>query len=240
MTAYRSCTRVVGTVVIQRLGTSIAEHQTASLQLVLRRSPVHDLTVLREDRRETHHRAISIGNTIERTGDFLLHYPRAAHTHSRRVHLITDDSSTLELINLFLRLCGTHLHDGFDKIHRSTLLLLVRMDTKEVKDLDLDVSAVRRKEMDLTMQPHSVVADSLEALHRSGVAHSDLLSHVVNTVHATVPHDVVDIDVVADECLNVVVNINHAYETVALLTEIIEEGGILTERIICVVRIVCW
>ena len=94
--------------------------------------------------------------------------------------------------------------------------------------------------MNLTMQAHSIVADSFKAFHRSRIAHSDLFCHIVNTVHRTIPHDIVNVDIVADEGLDVVVNINHTYETVALLTEIIEERRILTERIICVVGKVGW
>lgn len=43
----------------------------------------------------------------------------------------------------------------------------------------------------------------------------------MNAVHSAIPNDVLYIDVVADKCFYIVINIYNANETVALLSEIV-------------------
>lgn len=63
---------------------------------------------------------------------------------------------------------------------------------------------------------------------------------IVNTVNASVPYDVYEVDVVANQGFNIVVYIYHTYQTVALQSEIIEKCRVLTERVISVIREITW
>ena len=78
--------------------------------------------------------------------------------------------------------------------------------------------------MDAALHAHSLVADGLKALHRSCVLYANALCHVVHAVDAAKPNNVLDIDVIAYECLDVVIDVDNAYKTVAVQSEIIKEG----------------
>ena len=148
--------------------------------------------------------------------------PGAAHLHGCRVHLIANDGGTLQLLDLFIGLHRAHLHDSLDQVHGSALFLLVGMDTEQVEYLNLDVSTVRRQEVDAALLAHGIVADGLQRLHRRRVLHADLLCHVVYTFYRAIPYDIVDTDVVADECLNVIIHVNDTHESFTVLTEMIQ------------------
>ena len=94
--------------------------------------------------------------------------------------------------------------------------------------------------MNLASQPGSLVAYRLQLLHRRTFAYSHLCGKVDHTVNRAIPHDVLDVDVVADEHFAIIVYVDYAHKTVALLTEIIEERRVLTERIVGICRIVAW
>ena len=223
VTAHRGGTGVVRAIVVDSLGTGVAKHQTASLQLVHRGRAVHDLAMLCQDGSKTDHRTQSVGDTVESTGNFLLCDTRAAHLHGCRVHLIANDGGTLQFLDFFISLHRTHLHDSLDQVHGCTLFLLIGMDAEQIEYLNLYVCTVRRQEMDAALLTHGVVADGLQRLHRRRVLHTDLHCHVVYTFYRTIPYDIVDTDVVADECLNIIIHINDTHESVTVQTEIIQE-----------------
>ena len=89
--------------------------------------------------------------------------------------------------------------------------------------------------MDGTLLAQGVVGDGAQRAHGSRVVYANLLGHVVHTVDGSIPYNVIDGDVVTDEGLNVVVDVDDTYQSVTVLTEIITEGGVLTEGVIAVV-----
>ena len=90
--------------------------------------------------------------------------------------------------------------------------------------------------MYLTLALEGIHHDTRKSLHRQSVLHSHLCSQVANGVNRTVPHNVNHVNVVAHKRLAVVVDVDHAYESFAVLTEIIYERRILSVRIIGI----CW
>ena len=74
------------------------------------------------------------------------------------------------------------------------------------------------------------------AFHRSRVGHAYLRGHVGHGVDGAEPYDILDVDVVADKGLLIVVDIDYTDQSVALLSEIVQERRVLTERRIAVVR----
>ena len=58
-----------------------------------------------------------------------------------------------------------------------------------------------------------------------------MLGHVGHAVHGAEPHDVVHVDVVADEVFPAVVDVNHSHESFALLAEEVEETAVLAELV---------
>ena len=94
--------------------------------------------------------------------------------------------------------------------------------------------------MYLALKPQGIVAYCLQTPHRSAVAYPHLCRHVVDAVDRAVPDDVLYRDVITDECLDVVVDVDDAHEPVPVLSEIIQERGVLPEGAVAVVRVVGW
>ena len=140
--------RVVGTVVRHGFGTAVAKHEPTVFKLVHRRISVHNFAVLRENRRETHLCAVGIGDADELSGDVFLGHACANQPHCRRVHLIADFRRFFQFHDFLGGLGRAHFHDGLNQRHRSLGFLLGRMDAEQVHQLNLDVVAVRRQEMD--------------------------------------------------------------------------------------------
>ena len=90
--------------------------------------------------------------------------------------------------------------------------------------------------MNLALLRHGIVADGLQALHRSGVVDAHLHCEVVNALHAAIPYDVLNVYIVTYQGLYVVVNVDDTHKSVTLLSEIIKEGRVLTEWVITIVR----
>ena len=197
---------------------------------------MHDLAVLRVDGGKGGRGAVGVGRAVDLAADKLLRQSGARDGHGRGVHLVSDDRCALQLLYLLLRLGGTHLHHGVDEVEAGCLLLLVGMDSQQVHDLDLDVVAVGRQEVDAAMLAQGVGHDGAQGLHRSRVGHAYLRGHVGHGVDGSKPYDVLDVDVVADKGLLIVVDIDHTDQSVALLSEIVQERRILSERRIAVVR----
>ena len=229
---------IVGTVVIDGLGTAVAQGQTSGLQRAQRRSTVHDLTVLREDGGEAHLSTIAVGDAVHLSGNVFLGDAGLDQTHGRRVHHVADFGGALQFLNFLLRLGRAHFHHGHDEFHRGSLLLLRGVQAQQVHDLNLDVVPVGRQEVDGAAFRASLVADGLQLCHRSRLRHTHLGSHVGHALHRAVPNDVLDVDVVADEAFTVVVDVDDAHQSVALLSEVIQERRVLTERVVGVVGVV--
>ena len=83
-----------------------------------------------------------------------------------------------------------------------------------------------------------IVADGLQRLHGSRTADAHLFGKVLYTGYRAIPHDILDVDIVADEHLGALVDVDDTYQSVALLSEVIQERGVLAERIVPIVGIV--
>ena len=90
--------------------------------------------------------------------------------------------------------------------------------------------------MYLALLRHGIIADRLQRFHRCRIVDTNLFCQVVYAFHAAIPYDIFNIYVVTDQCLDVVVNVDYTYQTIALLSEIIEESRVLTEWIVSIVR----
>ena len=58
----------------------------------------------------------------------------------------------------------------------------------------------------------------------------------MNAVYAAIPHNIFNVDIVAHQRLDIVVDIDNTYQTIAVLSEIVEKRRVLTKRIITVIR----
>ena len=236
LTAYRHGACIVRTIVVDGFCTCIAKSQAAFLEYVHGWIAMHDFTVLGKDGWETDHGTIRVGNAVDLSCYIFLCQPRTGKSHGCGVHLVTDDSSTLQFLNLFCRLGRSHLHYSLNESKRCFLFLLVGMNAEQIEYLQLDVPSVRREEVYLALLRHGVVADGLQRLHWSRVLDSHLFSHIVHTVYASVPNDVFNVYVVANECLDVIVYIYHTNQSVSVLSEVIQERRVLSKRCIPVIR----
>src|SRR5574344_1350697 len=171
---YRICTCVVRTIAVHCFGTGITDDQSAGFQFCHRRNPVHDLTMLGKDGRETHLRTVSIGYCFYLSTYIMFHDTRFDQFHTGRMHLITYFGSLFQFCYFLRFLCGAHLHHSHDQFYRSCILLLVGMNTQQVENLYFGVKAVRRQEVDLSFLSHSLVAYRFQILHGNRTAYSGL------------------------------------------------------------------
>ena len=94
--------------------------------------------------------------------------------------------------------------------------------------------------MDLLTSGFGFLHQLSEFAHRCRLLHAHLRSHVSHAVHRTIPHNVFNVDVVAQEILLIGIHINHAHKSFALLSEIVEKRRVLAEWRIGIVGIVAW
>lgn len=67
--------------------------------------------------------------------------------------------------------------------------------------------------------------------HGRGVLHTALCGHVGYAVHAAIPHDVLQVYVIAYEPLAALVGVYHTHQSLAVLSEVVEECAVLAETV---------
>ena len=139
------------------------------------------------------------------------------------MHRVAYVAGTVDGGYLLWLLGGTHLHYGLDERQRGGLLLLRRMDAQQVHDLYLRVMSVRRQEMHCPVCRDRVATYGTQLRHRGGFADAYLGSQVADGWGEAHPDDVFHVDVVAKQPLFVVVDVDDAHQSVAVLSEIIQE-----------------
>src|SRR5574344_366716 len=115
---------MVRTIVLARLGSSVAEQQAASLEGTCRRITVEDFAVHTDDALEGNDAAMAGGNAVEHTPDIGFGHARAAEAHGRRVHFITDGGSALQFFDFLGRFDEAQLNDSLNEFLRSRCTLL--------------------------------------------------------------------------------------------------------------------
>ena len=220
-------TRIVRTVVLVSLCARVAKHKATGLKGARRRIAVHDFPVHSDDALERRDRTVGHSDTVDSASDELLRHARLAETHRRCVHFITNDSSAFELFDFFCRLLAALFNNRLDERQRGSRTLLRWMDMQQIHDLNLRVVAIGREEMNLTSLFDGFVYDVGHAAHRSMIGNTCFLRQVAHRLYATVPHNVVDVNLVAAKNLVVRVGIHDANQSFAVLCEIVEERAIL-------------
>jgi hypothetical protein len=112
------------------------------------------------------------------------------------------------------------------------------VDAQKVHELDLDVVAVGREEVDSPVCCDGIATYGTEVRHRGGLSDTYFGGEVGYAGGIAHPHNILYVNVIAEEPFLVVVYINETEEAIAVLTEIIKEGRILTHGRIGVGRIV--
>ena len=173
-----------------------------------------------------------MGDAVYLAAHEFLRHTGTGEPHGGGVHLIADGGGALQGFYLLGLLHRAHGHNGLDECHGGGCLLLAGVDAQQVVQLYFDVVAVGGKEVEGAALAAGLVAEFLQVAHRSAVGYTHLGGHVAHTVHTAVPYDVFYVDVVADEGLLILVDVDHAHQAVALLTEVVEKRGVLAEGVI--------
>ena len=139
------------------------------------------------------------------------------------VHGIAHVAGALNQPDFIGTLRRAHLHHGLDEGFRGTLFLLCGVYAQEVRDGYLRVEAVGRQEVHGLSVGLRVVYDGLQLAGGCRLADAHLGGQLADRRHVAHPHDVLDVDVVAEQHLAVVVNVDDAGEPVAVLPEEVEE-----------------
>ena len=77
-------------------------------------------------------------------------------------------------------------------------------------------------------------------LHRSSLADTNLSGEVSHRGGIAHPYNVLDIDIVTEKDLLVIIDVDNAYQSVAMLSEIVKERRVLTHRGIGIGWIIGW
>ena len=136
--ADRCHTRIVGTIVLIRLGSAVAEHQAAGLQGTGRGITMLNLAVHRKGGLEAGHATLCLGDTGQCAGNLLLGDTWAAHTHSRGVHLIADGTGALDFCDFTGGVHGALSNHCLDERQAGLGSLVAGMDTTDENKL-LDI-----------------------------------------------------------------------------------------------------
>ena len=100
--------------------------------------------------------------------------------------------------------------------------------------------SIGRQEMYLPFLLNGIVTNGFEVFHRGRMLYAHLRRQVFYAVNRPIPHDVVNVDVVANECVGVVVDVDYSNKSIALYAEIVEERRVLTEWIVSIVGKIAW
>ena len=219
---------VVAAVVLDGLGTGIAEHEPSCLQGAQAGVAVEDLAVHADDAVERHLAAVAADDAFHESGNVLLGHAGAAGFHGGGVHVVADGHGALYLGNLLGALDGTHVDDGLDERDAGGGARLQGMDAHEVGDLYHGVVAVGGQEVHLLTLGAGGVDHRRQLCHGGAVGHAGFLGKVVDGGHEACPNDVLDVDIVADEPLAVGVDVDDANQPFAVLGEVVEERAVLT------------
>ena len=92
--------------------------------------------------------------------------------------------------------------------------------------------------MNLPIATDCLVADDMQTHHGGCVGHTHLFGHIADAVDSAIPYDILYIDVVANERLAVVVDVDDTYQSVTVLSEIVNKGGVLPKGEIGIVGII--
>ena len=143
--------------------------------------------------------------------------------HGSGVHLVADYCCTLKFFYLLLFFGRAHLHNGTNKFDACRFLLLNGVYAEQVEYLYLSVVAIRWKEVYAAFLSHRFVANALERFHGGCVSHADTFCHIFHAVNTAIPHDIFNVDIVADECLCAVIEVDNTDKTVSVESEIIKK-----------------
>ena len=77
--------------------------------------------------------------------------------------------------------------------------------------------------MNLAVCAQCFIADELQMLHGQCFIGTTLLCHIVHAMNRAIPNDVLNVDIVTNQDVAVVINVDNAYQSITLQTEIIEE-----------------
>ncbi len=148
------------------------------------------------------------------------------------MHSEAHIAGLLDGLNLLRLLRGAHLHHRLDQLQRGFLLLLARMNPQQVHNLYLRVEAVWRQEMHRSVRHRHAAANLNKPGHRGGLRDAHLCGEIGHGRREAHPHDILHVDIIAEEPLLVVVDINHTHQSVAVLAEVIQERRVLPHRCI--------
>ena len=85
----------------------------------------------------------------------------------------------------------------------------------------------------------SIAEQAFETAHGGALGTARLRGHIAYAIYGAKPHDILNINIVANEPLVARISIDDTDESVTLEAEVIEEGAVLTE-FVAVGRIIHW
>ena len=233
----RSGTCVVRAVVFACFCSGVAKKQTTCFQGTSWGITMQYFAVHWYDALERRHSAQTWCDTIQHTADVSFGHTRATQTHRCSVHFVTNLSRAFHLFDFFSAFLQAQFYDSINQLLRSSRTLCTMVDTEQVGDGEHRFVAIGRQEVDSATCRLGTIKQFAECCHRCSLCYATLLGHLYHTGHFAIPYDIINIYLVAEEGLFARISINHTNETIAVLTEEIEETAILA-KLVSIGRIV--
>ena len=209
LTRNRSHARIVRTIVVICFSTRITEHQSACFEGTGRRHTVLDFSMHREDVEEGSAITMAVCHAFHQACNVLFRHAWLACLHCSGMHLITNFHGAFNFLHLFWSLDGTHLHHRLDEFYACFLASFERMETEQIGKQNHVVVAVRRKEMNLLALCLGCIHKFLQVGTWSSMGNTHTFCIFLDGWHIAEPHNIVDVDFIAEQIFLVVVDVNH-------------------------------
>ena len=230
-------TCVVRDVVHQVLATAIDQQQTTIFEHTLRVEIVQRLAVLRHDRRERHAQAHRLGNALDLARNFALDKTLTTHLHCGRMHLITNQKSILQLLNLLVALHFAHLCYGEHQIDRFMLVQHIDTQAEQRRDQHLRLATIGGQIVHTSIQRNCLTHRGRKLRKGCSLGYTHLRTKLSHSGLRTCPDDIFDRKIIAIECRFTRLGIDDTHHRGHIQSEKVEERRILTE-IVSIVGIV--
>ena len=130
--AHRNRTGKIGTIIHIILRPGIRQHHTSHGQCLAMIVIMQRLAILGKDHGERNQTSVRGGNSLDQPGNILLFLSRQCVFHSSHVHLVTNITSQVNLLDFASLLHGTQCHHGLDQFQRRIILNQRVMNTQQI------------------------------------------------------------------------------------------------------------
>ena len=172
--------------------------------------------------------AVGKSNAFQHTANVLFCHAGTAKSHRSRVHFVADGGSFFQLDDFFLALEASEFDHGVNEFEGSGFALLGVVNAEQVGDGEHGVVTIGRQEVDASSGLSGLFHTLLKGCHVNATLGAGFFRHGFDGMDGTIPHNVVNVNLIACQPNFPALGVQQCCETGAVLAEEIEEGAVLT------------